>query len=393
MRIAISGAGVAGPALAFWLQRTGHELTLIECAPRFRSGGYVIDFWGVGYAVAERMGLLPQIRAAGYSVQEVRFVDARGRRTGGFGVGVFRRMLGDRFISLPRGDLAHEIFHAIEGRVETLFGDSIAHMEERSDRVRLTIGTEERDFDLVIGADGLHSNVRALAFGPEAQFERRLGYYVAAFDVIGYRPRDELVYISHGLPGRQLSRFALRGDRTLILFVFAAEHLRGAEPRTLAERKAAIHQVFDDADWEWPAIARALDAADDVYFDSVSQIVMDRWSRGRVCLLGDAAGCVSLLAGEGTGLAVTAAYVLAGELHAAQGDHRIAFMEYEHRLRALIEKKQKAARNLASSFAPRTAFGLWFRDQMTRLMGLPFVAEALIGADIRDDFDLPDYGI
>jgi 2-polyprenyl-6-methoxyphenol hydroxylase-like FAD-dependent oxidoreductase len=393
MRVAISGAGVAGPALAFWLLRLGHQPTLIEAAPHFRSGGYVIDFWGVGYTVAERMSLLPQILAAGYSVQEVRFVDAAGRRSGGFRVGVFRRVLGDRFISLPRGDLALQIFRAIEGRIETLFGTSITSMEDLGDRVRATIGADERDFDLVIGADGLHSNVRALAFGPEAQFERRLGYYVAAFDAAGYRPRDELVYVSHGLPGRQMSRFALRGDRTLILFVFAAGHLQGAEPRSLAQRKAAIHRVFDGAGWEWPAMASALETADDVYFDSVSQVVMDCWSHGRTCLVGDAAGCVSLLAGEGTGLALTGAYVLAGELHVARGNHAAAFAAYERRMRGLISQKQKAARNFAASFAPRTAAGLWFRDQMTKLMGLPFVANALIGADIRDDFDLPDYGI
>jgi 2-polyprenyl-6-methoxyphenol hydroxylase-like FAD-dependent oxidoreductase len=150
--------------------------------------------------------------------------------------------------------------------------------------------------------------------------------------------------------------------------------------------------VFGRAQWEWPAIRRALDAAEEVYFDSVSQIVMPSWSQGRVCLIGDAAGCVSLLAGEGTGLAMTEAYVLAGELDRAGGDHRAAFTEFERKLRPLIERKQKAARNFAGSFAPRTSLGLWFRDQMTRLMAIPYVADAIIGADIRDNFDLPNYG-
>jgi 2-polyprenyl-6-methoxyphenol hydroxylase-like FAD-dependent oxidoreductase len=150
--------------------------------------------------------------------------------------------------------------------------------------------------------------------------------------------------------------------------------------------------VFGHARWEWPQIAGALDAADDVYFDSVSQIVMPAWSTGRVCLLGDAAGCVSLLAGEGTGLAITEAYVLAGELKIAGNDHGAAFAAFERKLKPLIERKQKSARNFASSFAPRTRFGLWFRDQMTKLMIVPFIAEALVGADVRDDFELPDYG-
>jgi 2-polyprenyl-6-methoxyphenol hydroxylase-like FAD-dependent oxidoreductase len=393
MNIAISGAGVAGCALAFWLHRTGHQPTLIEEATSFRDGGYIIDFWGVGYAVAERMGLLPQIHKAGYQVREVRFVDAGGHRIGGFDVGVFRWMLGDRFTSLPRGDLARLIYGAVEDRVETIFGTSISRLENRADGVRVFLGAQQRDFDLVIGADGLHSNVRQLAFGGNARSERFLGYYVAAFEARGYRRRDELVFVSRGLPGRQISRFTLRGDRTLFLFVFAAEHLVSPEPCGIAARKAAIHQVFAKAEWEWPGIEEALNAANDLYFDSVSQVVMDRWSSGRVCMIGDAAGCVSLLAGEGTGLAITEAYVLAGELHAAKGDPATAFAAYEHKLRSLIERKQKSARNFASSFAPRTAAGLWFRNQMTKLMDIPFVAEALIGADIRDGFDLPDYGI
>jgi 2-polyprenyl-6-methoxyphenol hydroxylase-like FAD-dependent oxidoreductase len=284
------------------------------------------------------------------------------------------------------------IYRAIENRVETLFGTSIETLEDRGDRVSLTIGGRDRDFDLVIGADGLHSQVRALRFGPLQAFERRLGYHVAAFEADGYRPRDELVYVSHGMPGLQISRFALRADRTMFLLVFADEHLKEPEPRDLAARKAAIGRIFGGTTWEWPAIADALAAAGEVYFDRVSQIAMPAWSKGRVCLLGDAAGCVSLLAGEGTGLALTEAYVLAGALERSGGDHRAAFDAFERKLRPLIARKQRSARSFAGAFTPRTRLGLWFRDQMTKLMVVPFVAEALVGADVRDDFELPDYG-
>ena len=392
MKIAISGAGIAGPTLAYWLLKDGHEPPLIAAAPKFRAGGYMIDFWGPGYTIAERMNVLPAVRDAGYFVKEVRLVDAQGRKCGGFGVGAIRHMVADRFVSLPRGDLAHVIYRAIENRVETLFASTIEEMADTGDKVRVRVGGDTRDFDLVIGADGLHSRVRELAFGPLSSFERNLDYYVAAFDTDAYRPRDELVYLSYGLPGLQISRFALRGDRTLILFVFAAEHLNGPEPRDLAGRKATLKRVFAGAGWEWPTIAGALDEASDVYFDRVSQIIMPNWSKGRVCLVGDAAACVSLLAGEGTGLAMTEAYVLAGELMRARGDHREAFAAYEARLRPLLTQKQKSARDFASSFAPRTRLGLWFRDQMTRLMGIPVVANALLGASVRDDCDLPDYG-
>jgi 2-polyprenyl-6-methoxyphenol hydroxylase-like FAD-dependent oxidoreductase len=359
MKIAINGAGIAGPTLAYWLERTGHEPVLIEKAPHVRSGGYIIDFWGVGYTIAERMGILSEVRKAGYSVQEVRVVDSHGRRAAGFSAKVFARLTNGRFTSLRRGDLASVIYRSVQDRVETIFGDSISRIEQNGPGVRVAFQHgAPRDFDLVIGADGLHSAVRDLAFGPQSQFEKQLGYRVAAFEVEGYRPRDELVYLSYTAPGRQVARFALRGDRTLFLFVFVAEHMTGAEPRDDDERKAALHRVFSDIGWECPQILKIMDRVEEVYFDRVSQIRMDAWSNGRVILVGDAAACVSLLAGEGTGLAMAEAYILAGELARAKGDHREAFRRYEQRLRPLIESKQKSAEDFAATFAPRTALGL-----------------------------------
>lgn len=394
MKIAINGAGVAGPTLAYWLARGGHEPTLIEQAPQFRTGGYVIDFWGVGYTIAERMGLLNQVRQAGYQVREVRLVDARGRRAGGFSADVFSRMVEDRFTSLPRGDLAAAIFATVDGRVETVFGDGVSAVDEHAAGLR--VGFErgaERDFDLLVGADGLHSRVRELVFGPESRFERRLGYRVAAFEVEGYRPRDELVYVSYAKPGRQIARFALRGDRTIFLFVFVEERMEGAEPHGVDDCRAVLRRVFGDAGWECPEILRAMDRVEDIYFDRVSQIKMDTWSRGRVVLIGDAAACASLLAGEGTGLAMLEAYVLAGELGRAGDDYRAGFRRYEERLSAFLDAKQRAAGDFARAFAPRTAVGLWVRRQATRLMAIPAVADLLIGRGLRDDIDLPDYGM
>lgn len=394
MKVAICGAGVAGPTLAHWLLRGGHEPVLVEQSPDFRTGGYVIDFWGVGYTVAERMGILPAVRAAGYTMQELRFVDGRGRKAGGFSADVFRRTMGDRFTTLPRGDLAAEIYRSIEGRAETLFGNTISAIDEHKAGVRVSFGKgADREFDLAIGADGLHSAVRDLTFGAERQFEKQLGYFAAAFEAEGYHPRDDLAYVSYGVPGRQVARIALRENRTVFLFVFTSGRMSGCEPRDLDERKAVLHQVFDDAGWECGGILQAMDKSPDLYFDRVSQISMDAWSKGRVGLVGDAAACVSLLAGEGTGLAVTEAYVLAGELSHAGDDYREALRRYEARLRPFIEAKQKSARNLAASFAPKTAIGLWVRNQAARLMGIPMVADLLIGRDMRDDFALPDYGL
>jgi 2-polyprenyl-6-methoxyphenol hydroxylase-like FAD-dependent oxidoreductase len=390
MKIAISGAGVAGPSLAYWLHRTGHEPTLIERAPQFRTGGYVIDFWGVGYRVAQLMGIEAAIRDAGYQVQSIRSVGAGNKIRASLGVEAFRRETRDRFTSLPRGDLAATIYATIKEDVETIFGESITAINEHADGVCVSLAQAmTREFDLVIGADGLHSNVRRLTFGPESDAGHYLGCLVAACVVEGYRPRDDLVYVTYSQPGRSVGRFTLRDDRTMFLFVFRSA--QAADPGELAARKALLRREFGDAGWECPHILAALDGVDDLYFDVVSQIRLDRWWRGRTALVGDAAACVSLLAGEGTGLAMTEAYVLAGELLCARGDYRRAFDAYESRLRRFVEGKQAAAQKLVPVFATQTQLGIRFRNLAMRTMNFGPLADLLLARSVRDDFELPDY--
>lgn len=394
MRVAINGAGIAGGCLAYWLERAGNDVTLIEKAPQFRTGGYVVDFWGVGYTVAERMGILPEVRAHGYTFQEVRDVDKHGRKVGGFSTDSFCQSLTDRFTSVPRGDLAAAIFRSIGSRVETLFDNSITAINENATCVLVSFERgPAREFDLVIGADGLHSAVRALAFGPEEQFERPLGYRVATFEVEGYHPRDELIGVTYTTPGRQVGRFALRGDRTIFSFLFSGEKVAGPEPRNATERKAVLHQVFADAGWECPQILHAMDQIGDMYYDRVSQIRMDGWFKGRTMLIGDAAACVSLLAGEGAGLAMAEAYVLAGELNREAQDYQEAYRRYEQLMRPFVEGKQKLALYFASAFVPKTWAGIWVRNQATKLMAFPALAHYFFVRHLRDDFDLPNYNL
>ena len=388
MNIIINGLGVAGPALAYWLTRSGHDVLLVEQAPCPRVGGYIVDFWGIGYDIVEKMGLIAEIRRLGYQVREVRFVDRHGLKRGGFDVDVFGRMTNDRFTSLPRSDVSATICRAIEGKVETIFGDSVAAIGESNHGIHVAFDhAPPRDADLVIGADGLHSRVRQLAFGPESDFNVSLDYHVAAFEAEGYRPRDELIYLSHGLPGRQISRFSMRDDKTMFLFVFRDEYMRGEDPKSI------LRNAFAIAGWEWPRIEKELISAKDIYFDTVSQIRMDRWTKGRIALVGDAAACVSLMAGEGTGLAIAEAYVLAGELQACADDFATAFARYEQRLMPFVKRKQESAARFASSFAPRTSVGITFRNAVTKLMGVPFIAEFFVGRGLRDDIELPDYDV
>lgn len=392
MKIAIVGAGIAGPTLAYWLSRYGHEPTLIEKAPRLRTGGYIVDFWGGGYAVAERMGLTAELHATGYAVREVRLVDRNSKRVGGFSAEPFRRNVDGRFVTVPRGDLSAMIYRSIDNRAETLFGESVSAIEQLNSGVRVTLeGGGSRRFDLLIGAGGIHCPVRELVFGPQSRFETDLGYRVAAFEAEGYQPRDELVYLAYTRPGRMVARFAMRDAKTMFLFVFTAHHMGGPDPQDVSQAKTTLRRVFGNLDWECPEILRRLDGAADVYFDRTSQIVMDHWSDGRVALIGDAAAAVSLLAGEGTGLAMVQAYTLAGELNRAGADYTDAFRSYERRLRPIVEARQRSARAFATMFAPKTALGLWTRNQASKLLNIQRLADRVVRSEFRDDIALPEY--
>ena len=255
--------------------------------------------------------------------------------------------------------------------------------------VEFSTGPSQR-FDLVIGADGLRSGVRESAFGPARPFEHYLGYCAASFVTTGYPHRDDGVYLSFAQPGRQVSRYAMRGDRSAFLFVFAADE-PPAGPHDRAAHEATLRRVFGGDGWETPEMLARLGDADDLYFDAVSQIRMPQWHRGRVALVGDAAYCPSLLAGAGAAFAMLGAYVLAGELARAGGDHVVAFAAYERRLRPFIEAQQRDAERFAGSFAPKTAFGLFVRNAVLGLMRFEPLARWYSRRMFEHAFDLPDY--
>ena len=389
MRIAINGTGVAGPTLAYWLRRFGHEPVLFERAPALRRGGYVIDFWGLGFDIADRMGLTPALVNRAYMMERVSMVDDTGREVAAMDVASIRRQLQGRFISLARADLAAALFGACSG-IPAQFGVSIDGLEQGDDGVTAMLSNGRRErFDLVIGADGLHSRVRELVWGPEKQFEKRLGCHVAAFRLADYPRRDTLAYVSHTVPRRHAARVALRNGETLVLLICQSDLIDGDPPSD--QEKAALRHAFADLKWEVPDLLDRMDKVDDVYFDRVSQIHLPQWSIGRVALIGDAAACASLLAGEGTGLAMIEAYVLAGELHRAAGDVGRALAAFESRLRAFVTAKQQAALRFRGFFVPRTSLGLTVRNFLVNALAIPFIGNRLIGGSVRDDLTLPDY--
>lgn len=389
MNVLVVGAGIAGPTLAYWLRRGGHVPTLVEHAPALRRGGYVVDFWGTGFDVAERMGIVPALTRAGYRLAEVRQVDDDGARITSLDPAALVRSTGERYISIARGDLAAIVYDALEDEVETIFADSIRAIVDDGDRVHVELDSgTTRDFDLVVGADGLHSRVRRLVFGPDDEVETFQGISVAAFDVRGYRPRDELAAVMHTQVGYQVARLAMRDDVTMFLFTFRDD---GTTPDDVAAQQSVLRAKLAGARWEVPAILECMADARTFYFDRVSQIRMPAWTRGRVALVGDAAASPSLLAGQGSALAMVEAYVLAAELTRSHGDHVAAFAGYEQSLAKFVRSKQEAAAGLGAAFAPRSCFQLWLRNTVMKLMGIPWIAELAMGRSLRDSFVLPDF--
>jgi 2-polyprenyl-6-methoxyphenol hydroxylase-like FAD-dependent oxidoreductase len=367
-------------------------VTLVEQAPEPRRGGYVIDFWGLGYDVAEKMGVLDELRRHDLAVQEFRIVNRAGRRISGFNLAAMQKLIKGRGLTLPRSALAAALYDAVKDRVDVRFGNSVTSVEDSPRGVAVTFREgEAQTFDLVIGADGLHSAVRRLCFGDEARFERFLGYYVAAFTAEGYPFHDRSAYVTYGEPGRQIWRITIDEHTTVFMLVFADSDPHAAPVHDAARQKEVLTRLYAGGGWETGEMLHALQASTDLYFDRVSQIVMPSWTRGRVAMVGDACACPSLLAGEGSAMAMAEAYTLAGELAVAEGRHASAFEVYEQRLRPYVERKQKGARDFAASFVPRTTYGLWLRNATMNAANRLGLIELLFRAQFRTDIELPDY--
>ncbi|HKV62555.1 MAG TPA: FAD-binding domain [Candidatus Acidoferrum sp.] len=395
MRVLICGAGIAGPTLAYWLLRHGFTPTIVESARKLRTGGYIIDFWGAGFEIAERMGLSEELKRIGYRIEEARVVDREGKRVVGFPVSVFDRMMQGKYVSLPRGELAAAIFGTIEGKVETIFGESVERIEQDEKKVRVTLRSgNTREFDLVIGADGLHSRIRELVFGPESLFEKDLGYRAAAFALDGYRPRDEGVYVMYTEVGQQMVRFAMREDRTMFFLTFVGDERSWADDEE--GQKALVRKRFEKSGWESGKILEGMEGCKDFYFDRVSQIQMNKatglWTRGRVALVGDAAFAVSLLAGQGSALAMVAAYILAGELKRAGENHEEGFRKYQELFGPFVKRKQKGALRFAESLTPRSKWSIFLRNRIFQLMSVQWIADLAVGRDLADRIEVPNYG-
>ncbi|MEV4052128.1 FAD-dependent monooxygenase [Amycolatopsis sp. NPDC049688] len=373
--VLISGAGIAGPALACLLTRSGHTVTVVERAPALRAGGQAVDFKGATHrTVLDRMGVLGEVLRRQTGGHDQTIVDATGKPQAVI-PGEFTG--GD--IEIRRGDLS-EILCA-HADCEYLFGDTITTLTETGGGVDVTFAhAAPRRFDLVVGADGIHSNVRRLAFGPERDHVQYLGYHYALAELGDDLGGEAEMYNE---PGRMA---AVGGPKAPAFFVFASPELDYDRTDTGKQRQLLM-DAYQGAGWRVPELMARIPQAREFYLDTLSRVTIDRYSRGRVVLLGDAA-YGNTLGGFGTGLAVVGAYVLAGELRAADGDHRVAFARYEELMRGYAKVSQRGS---AGPFlAPPSPLRIKLRDWTFKsrfLLGLLLKATDRFATDI----DLPDY--
>lgn len=356
----ISGAGIAGATAAYWLAKGGFQVTVVEHADDMRSSGSPVDVRGPAVEVAERMGVMARIRAADTGVREMVFVNARGRVVSRIDIATWAQA-GD--VELPRGDLASILRDAVPDDVEFQFGNSVKALTQDADGVTVDFAAgPARRFDVVIGADGAHSGVRALAFGPEADYVKHLGVYVATLPMDGETGTELVMY---NTPGRAVAIHPA-GGHPGAAFMFRAPQIPQFDHRDLDQHKRLLAAAYSGGGWRVPELLDRVRVADDMYFDSVSRVEVPTWSRGRIGLVGDAASCVSLF-GDGSSLAMIGAFTLADSLN---GDIPAGLRTYEARHRPQRAAKENSVAYAKRLLIPATSAGIAVRNVALRFLPL-----------------------
>lgn len=389
MRVVICGAGIAGLTTALFLKRAGHEPILIERAPGLRGEGYMIDFIGSGIDACERAGLMPAIEKIHRPIDRLVVVDEEGNDRFGIDYPELReRVFRGRHYNFLRGDLERVLFDALEGRVEIRFGRTVMNARNTAGEVVVLLDDGAvLHADVLVGADGLRSEVRRLAFGEGAGFWRSLGLHTAAFTLDTTPPeigRHDFSTLT--VPGRQVSVYPIEDGRIATFFL---HHADAPAPRKRSDRLGELRDVYAGLGWVVPQLLAAADSATDLYFDDVAQIELPTWNESRIVLVGDACSCVSLIAGQGASLAMAEGYVLARELTATPDDILGALRRYGAALRPGVARKQRAGRKTAGWFLPNGRAKLAVRDLALR-MSMTRVGAWLMRRQISGDSLIAD---
>ena len=369
-RVLISGASVAGPVLAYWLQRWGFVPTVIERTSELRAsdGGHAVDLFGPALDVMDWMGVLPKIEAARTHTRLISFVRA-GRRAITVPAEALSEGVSERHIEIMRGDVARIVNECTREHVQYVFDDSIATLQDTGAEVEVTFERgASQTYDLVIGADGLHSHTRSLVFGAEQDFLNYLGGYLAVFTVPNYlRLVDTMVAFS--APSRTAGLYPVGdGSHARVVLLWRAPHPHDFDRHDLGAQRAVIRAMYGDLGWKIPRLLAELEHADDLYLDSISQVLMDTWTRGRVALVGDAGYSPAPAVGGGTSLAVIGAYLLATELKAAGGDHVRGFTAYEEALRPVVDHSRSIGPTILRTIIPTSQAQVWVTAQAIRMI-------------------------